>query len=63
LDIPTTPGTLDRWAERVAAETARYYPRFLRNQSENNNSEADFRMLCLITVLQLDLGVHYNMRR
>lgn len=63
IDIPGTLATLDKWAERTRLETARYYPRFLRNPAENNNSEADFKMLSLITVLQLDLGVHYNMAK
>jgi len=63
LNIPAALKTLDEWAERVRRETAKYYPRFLSNPAENNNSEADFRMLTLITVLQLDLGAHYNMAR
>jgi tetratricopeptide (TPR) repeat protein len=63
LDIEAVTKRLDEWATRVKAETDKYYPRFQRNPAENNNSEADFRMLTLITVLQLDLGVHYNMAR
>jgi len=63
LDIEAITKKLDEWAARVKAETDKYYPRFLRNPAENNNSEADFRMLTLVSVLQLDLGVHYNMAR
>lgn len=63
LDIDAITKKLDEWAARVKAETDKYYPRFLRNPAENNNSEADFRMLTLVSVLQLDLGVHYNMSR
>ncbi len=63
LDIESTLRTLDIWAGKVATETARYEPRFIRNPAEYNNSRADFCMLALITVLQLDLGVHYNEAR
>lgn len=63
LDIDAITNKLDEWAARVKAETDKYYPRFRRNPAENNNSEADFRMLTLVSVLQLDLGVHYNMAR
>jgi tetratricopeptide (TPR) repeat protein len=63
LDIPATLATLDEWTNQIQLETLRYYPRFLQNPAENNHSEADFRMLTLITVLQLDLGVHYNLEK
>lgn len=63
LDISTVLKTLDEWAVRIRLETAKYYPRFLRNPAENNNSEADFRVLTLISVLQLDLGVKYSPNR
>ncbi len=55
--------TLDQWTDRVRQETLAYEPRFRRNPAENFNSEADFRMLTLITVLQRDLGVRYNLYR
>lgn len=63
LDIPATLKKLDEWAVCVGRDTDKYYPRFLQNPAANNNSEADFRMLSLITVLQLDLGVQYNPTR
>lgn len=63
LDVRATLATLDDWAARVGRDTERYHPRFLQNPAANNNSEADFRMLSLITVLQLDLGVRYNPSR
>jgi len=63
LDIPAVLKTLDKWAARVASETRKYYPGFLRNPAENNYSEADYRMGMLITVLQQDLGVSYNPAR
>lgn len=55
--------TLDTWARRVEAETARHLYRFRQNPAEFNNSEAHFRMLTLVTVLQKDCGVRYNPER
>ena len=55
--------TLDAWAKRVEAETARHLYRFRQNPFEFNNSEAYFRMLTLVTVLQEDCGVRYNPER
>ncbi|QYK47767.1 MAG: hypothetical protein KF838_13370 [Phycisphaeraceae bacterium] len=63
LSIPLILKTLDQWAERVRLETLAYEPRFRRNPAENFNSEADFRMLTLVTVLERDLGVRYNPKR
>lgn len=63
LSIPLILQTLDQWAERVRLETLAYEPRFHRNHAENFNSEADFRMLTLVTVLERDLGVRYNPKR
>jgi regulator of sirC expression with transglutaminase-like and TPR domain len=53
-------GTLDAWANRVASETERNLHQFRENPAEFNNSEACFRMLALVTVLQQDFGVHYD---
>jgi hypothetical protein len=52
--------TLDRWAEAVREYTDRVYPHFQRAPERYENSEAYFRVLVLITVLQRDLGVRYN---
>jgi hypothetical protein len=60
LRIDTCLETLDRWAQRVDSETRRHLYRLQRNPSEFNNSEAYFRVLMLITVLQQDFKVHYN---
>jgi len=54
---------LDRIATRVKAETERHYRKFHSDPKEFNDSEAYFRMLCLVTVLQQDFGVHYNPNR
>jgi hypothetical protein len=51
---------LDRWAERVRAETGRHWYRFERNPSEFEGSEGFFRMLMLGAVLAEDYGVHYH---
>ena len=51
---------LDAWAARVGAETQRNLHRFRENPAEGDNSEAKWRMLMLITVLQQDLQVRYN---
>ena len=52
--------TLDQWSNRVQRTTEQHLPRFRRNPAEFENSEAYFRMLMLVTVLQRDLGVKYN---
>ena len=55
--------TVDAWAKRVETETARHLYRFRQNPAEFNHSEAYFRMLTLVTVLQEDCGVRYNPER
>jgi hypothetical protein len=54
---------LNRWAERVRFETERHLHKFRQAPNDYDNSEAYFRALMLITVLQQDLGVHYNPNR
>jgi hypothetical protein len=51
---------LDRWADRVQAETGRHRYRFERNPDEFEGSEGFFRMLMLGVVLAEDYGVHYH---
>jgi tetratricopeptide (TPR) repeat protein len=63
LNIPSVLATLDRWAKAVGLETARSFPQFAREPADYENSEPYFRMLVLLTVLQRDLDVHYNMER
>ena len=55
--------TLDAWAERVRSETERNLRQFQANPKEFRDSEAYFRVLTLVTVLQQDLGVRYNKER
>ena len=54
---------LDAWAAKVQQETQRYLHKFRQNPGEFNNSGAYFRILTLVTVLQQDIGVHYNEAR
>lgn len=54
---------LDRFADRVRVETDRHLYQFHRNPSDFRNSEGYFHILTMITVLQQDLGVHYNPER
>jgi hypothetical protein len=63
LDIPKCLATLDRWAAWVKHETDRHLYKFRQNTKEYENSEAYFRMLMLITVLQQDCKIHYNENR
>ena len=63
LDKRAVLGKLDRWAEQVQAETDRHWIKFHRDPGDYENSEAYFRMLVLISVLQLDLGVRYEPKR
>ena len=63
LDIEKCLGRLNTWAERVRLDTDLYLYKFRGNPSEYNGSEAFFRMMMLVTVLQQDCGVHYNMER
>jgi len=54
---------LDRMARQAKAETERHYRKFQTHPEEYNDSEAYFRMLCLVTVLQQDFGVGYSPNR
>lgn len=60
LDVDRAVATIDVWASRVAAETERNHWQFQRSPSDFKGSDAYFRMLMLITVLQQDFGVRYN---
>jgi hypothetical protein len=52
--------TLDHWAECVRRYTEHYLPKFRADPAKYRNSEAYYRCLALVTVLQRDLGVRYN---
>ena len=54
---------LEEWTTQVGAEPARNLHRFRENPAEFHHSEAYFRILVLVTVLQQDCGVRYNPER
>jgi len=62
LDITSCLATLDKWAQRVRHWTDRSLWDFYKRPQDFKNSEAKFRVLLLISVLQQDFGVHYNDR-
>ena len=63
FDSMMAKATLEKWSDRVRNETSRHLYRFRQNPAEFNDSEAYFRMLTLVTVLQEDCGVRYNPER
>jgi len=60
IDAPGCLAWLDLAKSNVEQATNRWFPQFHRNPQEFENSEARFRVRCLITVLQRDMGVKYN---
>jgi hypothetical protein len=60
IDIPSCLRKLDGWAALVGSETERLSYLFRRNPAAYDHSEARFRILTLMTVLQRDLGVRYR---
>lgn len=60
LDIPVCMKTLTEWTAAVKSETARCFHQFERAPHKYQNSEAYFRMMMLVTVIQQDFGVTYD---
>jgi hypothetical protein len=60
IDVGECLSRLDAWAKAVLNYTVRLLPHFREKPHEYENSEAYFRTLALVTVLQRDLGVRYN---
>ncbi len=54
---------LNRYTASVRSQTEKNLYRFYANPTAYHNSEAYFRMLMLVTVLQQDFGVRYNPNR
>ena len=52
---------LEKWTQLVDANTRHWMPDFKSNPAEFNHSIAQFKMLCLVTMLQKHLGVTYNL--
>ncbi len=61
-DIAGSQRALDRWGRHVDSETKRNLHRF-REHPEEDRSQAFFRVLVLVTVLQHDFGVRYDPAR
>ncbi len=62
LDVDKALARLDDYARRVRYWTEQSMLDFRRNPDKFENSEAKFRVLLLISVLQKDFGIHYNDR-
>ncbi len=62
INIDSCLQVIDQWADAVRQETARLRYLFERQPASYHNSEAHFRMMVLVTVLQRDFGVHYSPR-
>lgn len=60
LDVHGALKLIDYWTDQVALETRRNWHRFKDRPEEYENSELYYRIGMLVTVLQQDLGVHYN---
>lgn len=60
LSIPQCMKTFFEWTTVVRRETERKLWKFRQNPADFENSEAYFRVLVMITVLQRDLGVKYD---
>ena len=63
LDVHRCLKTLDLWAYKVRFDAERHFYRFRQNPAEFHNSEGEYCMMMLISVLQQDFGVHYNKER
>jgi hypothetical protein len=60
IDVPTCVRRLNAWAGYVHEFTRRLTPHFRAQPHEYHHSEGYFRVLCLVTALQRDLGLRYN---
>ncbi|MEW4566009.1 transglutaminase family protein [Bremerella sp. JC770] len=60
LDIDECLEELAEWAHQVEKFTLRMMPRFQSSPEQFEETEARFRMLCLTTYLQRDLGIGYD---
>jgi hypothetical protein len=60
LDRVACLRTLDAWTEAVRQGTERMVGHFQAKPAEYNHSWAYYRVLTMVTVLQRNLGVHYN---
>ena len=52
---------LEKWTEYVDQNTKRWWPDYIRAPRNGEDSPGKFRMLSMLSLLQTQLGVHYNM--
>jgi hypothetical protein len=62
MDVTQCVQTLDSWAQLIEETTQRNLYRYYKNPAEFDNSQAEFRILLLSTILKRDLGVQYDPR-
>jgi hypothetical protein len=62
LDVDALLNRLDKWVRQTAIFTNNSLPDFYSRRRDFENSEAKFRMLLIISVLQREFGVHYSER-
>jgi hypothetical protein len=60
VDLPGCHKKVDFCARQCGKGTEKMLPQFRRSPQEFKHSEAYFRVLCMITILQRDLGIRYN---
>src|SRR5262249_19147342 len=63
IDHSLCTATIDAWAQHIGAKIADVRYRFDSNPGDYENSWAYFRVLVMITVLQRDFGVRYNLAK
>lgn len=62
LDVPSALAKLDQFAKHVEDETIRNLHQYREHPDAFQNSEAYFRLLTMIVVLQEDFSMHYDPR-
>jgi hypothetical protein len=60
FDPQTVLARLDKWADHARRYTEHCLPQFHAGPSQFNHSEGYFRILALVTALQRDMGLTYN---
>ena len=52
---------LEDWTEYIDQNTKRWWPDYIRSPRKGEESPGKFRMLSMLSLLQTQFGVHYNM--
>jgi hypothetical protein len=60
IDFDACIAKLDDWSDYIGRNIERWWPDFLAAPQEGEDSPGKFRMACVATLLQQQLGVHYN---